>query len=90
MGGRAGGGARGGGGAAGAQVSGFTKAPFPGAVKAGSLKAGDKIKGADGSISHVLKVDKLGKGKILVTTKIGDQSFGNVTTPGRYLNGTKV
>ena len=89
MGGRAGGGARSGG--AGPQIGGLTKAPFPGAVRAGSLKAGDKIKGVDGTIHTITKVEKFGKGKILISSKITDDySYGNVTTPGRYLNATKV
>ena len=95
MGGRAGSGARGGGGLPGANIKasdvvGFKTAPFKGAARAGSLKVGDKIKGQDGTVASVIKIDKLAKGRILLTTKIGDQSFGNITTPSRYVNGTKV
>lgn len=90
MGGRAGSGARGRRGYSLGEVSGYKTAPFKGAARVGDLKAGDKIKLQNGMVSDILKVEKVGKGQVFITSKIGDQSFGNLSTPGRYLNGTKL
>ena len=98
MGGRAGGGAGSGrGGGAGINydyTGGFEKAPFKGAPRAKDLKVGDVLGAAPGKtttfLTKVVKIDKLAKNKLLITTNTGGVSSHVIIKPSSYVGGQIV